>query len=184
MNEASVKKQLLHFLSERAPSFSSTSYLEELRVAGGKAIADVVSLTNDIECYEIKSSADNLKRIVRQGWQYGRVFDYVTLVADTKHIPSAIKVIPDWWGILEVDQDLNIALNRESCKNPYQEHRGIAEVFSRGEIEALLDSVGALRGYKSKNLKMLQARLTEIFCIDDLKMNLKEALFKRASIQV
>lgn len=53
--------------------------------------------------WEIKTRTDRLARLPRQQQVYSKVFDRMWLAADERHIERALAVIPNWWGVVRVD---------------------------------------------------------------------------------
>ncbi|SLE92600.1 sce7726 family protein [Mycobacteroides abscessus] len=54
--------------------------------------------------WEIKTETDGLRRLPRQEEVYSRVFDRVWLAVHAKHLPTALDLVPDWWGAVRVEE--------------------------------------------------------------------------------
>ncbi|MEK6396524.1 MAG: sce7726 family protein [Terriglobus sp.] len=103
--------------------------------------ADMAVINGCMHCYEIKSGNDSLDRLEKQVLGYGAVFDYVTLVADSRHISKALAKVPYWWGIREVSSksgSLEIKPLRRARKNANIDKKVLARMLWRKEAEKLL----------------------------------------------
>jgi hypothetical protein len=60
---------------------------------------DVAVVNGSLHGFEIKSDSDSLVRLVGQIEQYGRVFDFVTLICGRKLFSAARELVPKWWGL-------------------------------------------------------------------------------------
>lgn len=78
---------------------------DELKVCGGKAIADVAIINGKMHGYEIKSDYDSFQRLENQILNYDTVFDTITLVVGKKLNKAAKKYIPRHWGLLCIYED-------------------------------------------------------------------------------
>jgi hypothetical protein len=54
--------------------------------------------------WEIKTETDGLRRLPRQEEVYSRIFDRMWLAAHAKHLPAALELVPDWWGVVRVER--------------------------------------------------------------------------------
>lgn len=98
LNDATIREALLRKL-ERQKS-RPRAVLQELHVHNGKAIADVVTLHSEAHCYEIKGATDRIERITAQGSYYSAAFRRVTLVTTECNLRRALKLVPQFWGIM------------------------------------------------------------------------------------
>ncbi|WP_161794920.1 sce7726 family protein [Pseudomonas sp. W15Feb9B] len=179
MREAQIKRALAQHL-DGAHGDVSTLLLEELKLSNGEIRADVVDV-HDMHCYEIKSEGDSLKRLLGQGSRYARVFDHVTLVTTERHLKKAMPILPQWWGILLVPEHEEAGFKqvRAAKPNKRQEAEVLATLLKREECLQVLESIGFVKGLKSKSLYVLQARLAEIYDVDELRGVVRQCLFKR-----
>src|SRR5574340_288555 len=100
LSDKVIRKSLIEFIRNRKPSPSAI--IEELRLHNGNAIADVVAIYQNAHCYEIKGESDTLNRISRQAEYYNTTFSRITLVTTSNHVSNALKMIPEFWGVLVV----------------------------------------------------------------------------------
>lgn len=167
MLELEIKKLLTSYLSANT---NSDAFLEEVELSGGQVRADFVDAEN-MHCYEIKSEADSLNRLLNQGARYSRVFDKVTLVTAEKHLTKALELVPDWWGIILVSDciDGKLVPFRAAKKNRNLDPRVLATLLKREEAIHLLTVLGLCRGWKSKSLYQLQDYISETLPFNKLK---------------
>jgi hypothetical protein len=160
----------------------------ELGVDHGVYRADVVTVNGIIHGYEIKSDADDLKRLPEQAEAYSRVFDRVTLVVGEAHIIKAISLIPDWWGVKLAKgdsegivslRDIRIALDNES-----QDKMSIARMLWRQEALDILKTRCADFGVKTKRRELVYERLVSVMDITDIQEAVRNKLFIRPGWRV
>jgi hypothetical protein len=167
MNDLDIRKSLLErFISRRL--FDISSVLEEVSVSNGCARADIVVTSKKLECFEIKSEFDSLKRLTQQGWHYSRSFDQVTLVAATKHLDKALNCVPLWWGIIEVSKDDKLTQRRKPGNNPNITPHGLAELLNREESIALLAVHGVEKGITRLSNTNISDKISKIVGVKEL----------------
>jgi len=92
----------------------------------GKSRADVVMvLEEELVGIEIKSDADTYARLSRQVKDYDRFFDRNYVVAGSKHAHHVGEHVPEWWGIItveEVDGACDFYVLRKAEKNSQAEN--------------------------------------------------------------
>lgn len=179
MREAQIKKALAdHLVSQQ--SAQPHSFLEELRLHGGEVRADLVHV-EQMHCFEIKSEADNLARLITQGSRYTLVFDRVTLVLAERHLTKAINMLPPWWGVLMLEAATGQFVSiREAGVNVCHRADSLASVLTKDEALHILQDAGAARGWRSKSLYLIQQHIAQMFPMDELKGHIREALLARA----
>lgn len=180
MREAEIKLALTHHLATNMPD-ASFRFLEEVQLNGGEIRADLVQVM-DMHCYEIKSEADSLKRLVGQGSRYARAFDQVTLVTAECHLEKAIPMLPPWWGVMLVPAEAGKAFKQVRKAKPNKRHEPsvLVTLLKRQEALQILEEQGVVRGFKSKSLYLIQAKLIELLSLDDLKEKVRLCLVERA----
>jgi len=180
MREAEIKLALTHHLAPDMPDISS-HFLEEVELSGGEFRADLVQVT-DMHCYEIKSEADSLKRLIGQGSRYGRVFDQVTLVTAECHLKKAMPMLPPWWGVLLVPNESCKTFKQVRKARPNKRHEPevLVTVLKRDEALRILEEQGINRGFKSKSLYIIQAKIVELLSLNELRERVRLCLIDRA----
>ncbi|GMQ54956.1 sce7726 family protein [Halopseudomonas aestusnigri] len=180
MREAEIKLALTHQLAI-GTSTSSSPFLEEVELNGGEIRADLVHVI-DMHCYEIKSASDSLARLVGQGSRYARAFDQVTLVTAECHLKKAIPMLPPWWGIMVVPNEAGQAFKqvRKAKLNKRHEPEVLVTLLKREEALQILEEQGITRGFKSKSLYVIQAKIAELLPLEELKATVRQHLINRA----
>lgn len=179
MREAQIKKALADHLL-RSGAGESYSFLEELRLHGGEIRADLVCV-EDMHCYEIKSSADTLSRLIGQGSRYARFFDRVTLVMAERHVVKAMGLLPPWWGamMLRADSGDFVSL-REAGFNVRQSAGTLASVLTKDEALHILGGPIQAKSFRSKSLYLLQQHIAAALPLEEIKLHIRDALLARA----
>jgi hypothetical protein len=180
-NDAQIRELLIPFVRlEHATS--DLILFEEFALYGGANRADVAALNGISHGYEIKSARDTLVRLPRQVDAYNAVFERATLVSSPKHLEAALKLIPVWWGIVEVREDnslLCLQRVRDSEPNPSPDGIAIASLLWRPEALNLLASLGLDKGIRSKNMEHIIERLAVELPPERLARYVREALRAR-----
>lgn len=181
MREAEIKIALTHHLATGMPA-NSFHFLEEVELNGGEIRADLVQVM-DMHCYEIKSAGDSLTRLVGQGSRYARAFDQVTLVTAECHLKKAMPMLPPWWGIMVVPDEAGQAFKqvRKAKPNNRHEPQVLVTLLKREEALEILEEQGITRGFKSKSLYVIQAKVAELLPLKDLKAKVRQYLIDRAA---
>lgn len=99
--------------------------------------------------WEIKTETDGLRRLPRQEAVYSRIFDRVWLAAHAKHLPAALDLVPDWWGVQRVEQrstGCHLIQVRPSRLNRSIDLRALTCLLWRDEVLDELDSLGLAHG--------------------------------------
>ena len=148
------------------PDDPSTRVIDELGIDHGSARVDVAVVNGIMHGYEIKSDRDTLARLPLQIPAYSAVLDRVTLVAGERHVRAAGQCIPDWWGLKAATVGPRGAIHfqtiRRARENPAVQPLAIARLLWRDEAVALLEILGAARGWVAKPRAELYARLAQI----------------------
>lgn len=117
--------------------------IQELPVSNGKAIADLVTLHSTAHCYEIKGSRDKLSRVLTQGEQYITSFTKVTLVTSSKQAHIAKKILPHYWGIIEVrETPTKLAFNyvQSAKEHSKQSKQQSLEMLWKNELLSIIET--------------------------------------------
>ena len=182
-NDAQIRGLLLPFIHLEHNSSSDTLGIEEFAIYGGSNRADVAALNGISHGYEIKSDRDTLNRLPDQVNAYGAIFERATLVSGARHLKAARKIIPRWWGIVEVrcapDCPIGLERIRESRPNPKPHPESIAALLWRSEALELLSRLGLDKGLRSKSMEHLTSRLAREVSVERLSNYAREALRAR-----
>ncbi|MCG3737935.1 hypothetical protein EXA16_16530 [Vibrio cincinnatiensis] len=178
MNDPDIRQLLISRLGKRK-SFANEKLLEEVALQNGVIRADVVYCSNKLECFEIKSHNDSLKRLVSQGWQYEQSFDLVTLVCATKHLSPALYMIPEWWGLIEVTKSGSLKSIRRAKSNPNISISGMVDALTNDESKQFLTSIGHGTGISRLSHSQLRTKIQEVATIASLRQWILNTLPKR-----
>lgn len=184
MRETEIKLALTHHLATGMPD-SPFQFLEEVELNGGEIRADLVQVT-DMHCYEIKSATDSLKRLIGQGSRYARAFDQVTLVTAECHLKKAMPMLPPWWGVMLVPDEAGKAFKQVRKAKPNKRHEPdvLVTLLKRDEALQILDEAGITRGYKSKSLYIILAKVAELLTLEELKVRVRQCLIERSKTSI
>lgn len=177
-----IRRNLEEFL--RQEHGDDALIIHELFICRGLTRADVAVVDDQfLHGYEIKSNKDSLKRLIYQGACYNWVFDKATIVVGDLHYDEAIKIIPDWWGIIrveETDKGLNLVKVREPGLNPSVDPYSVAEFLWKEELVELLD-LHKLGTKKTRRMTRgdLWHYVAENLPLEDLKSFVRDTFRKR-----
>lgn len=181
MNDPDIRQLLISRLAKRK-TFANEKLLEEVALQNGVVRADMVYCANRLECFEIKSHKDSLKRLVSQGWQYEQSFDLVTLVCATKHLSPALNMIPEWWGVMEVTNSGALKSHRKVRSNPNVSVLGMVDVLTNDESKQFLTSIGYGTGISKMSHSQLKLRIQEVATISSLRTWVLNTLTRRQAM--
>ena len=167
MGDYDIRLLLIELLLSQSKR-NSDSILEEVAVSKGSVRADVVYAHDKLECYEIKSESDSLRRLLKQGWHYGRAFKLITLVAATKHISPSVEVIPDWWGIIEAESSGNLKVIRKAKPNPNQITFGLSELLTSQEALSLLEEIKQFKIPRNQSVRAMHEKVSKLYSLESL----------------
>jgi hypothetical protein len=100
-HEAGAKAALLNHL-RTTRSLKGSVVISELAMNGWARRADIVTVNGEIVAYEIKTAADRLTRLRAQIEEYSRICDRVVAVIATKHLNTAMSLLPEYVGVKEI----------------------------------------------------------------------------------
>lgn len=172
-----IREPLFDFLEEL---YGKIRILEEKRIAGSRA--DVTMVTEDaLFGIEIKSDADTYARLASQTLNYDRFFDYNYVVVGTSHAHHIADHIPDYWGIItveDVEQTADFYILRKPSKNPHVNAADKLTILWRPEL-AKIQEKNQMAAYKQKSKKFVQEKILEQVPAERLWRQVSEELFER-----
>ncbi len=167
----------------RSESGQPAEIFEELGVRHGIARIDIAVINGVMDGYEIKSDRDTLERLPEQIDEFNTVFDKLTLVVGRHHLYDAIKMVPDWWGIMvaKIDTDNKVFFQtiREAEENKNQDRISIARLLWRQEALQILEERNSATGIRSKPRELVYERLAQTLSIETLKERVRRTLISR-----
>jgi hypothetical protein len=143
LKDADLRTAAMGRLLAHAVAAPDTLIVNELGLAHGAARVDIAVINGHIRGVEIKAEADSLDRLPRQVEAYGRVVDRATLIADERHLPVAMSLLPDWWGVVSARRAANGAVVfrrlRAERTNRSTDPMTVARLLWRDEVRAILE---------------------------------------------
>lgn len=182
-----IREPLFEYIED---TFGKARIIEEKRI--GKSRADVMVVMDEkLIGIEIKSDADTYARLERQVADYNRCFDMNYVVVGTKHAAHIEEHIPEWWGIITVEEcreteNENVSADFYLLRRPDLNPRRHYEFFRKRQLDFLwrpeLLHIQQLHGfpkYAGKSKKFVQDYIFENVAEEDLKKQITDELFER-----
>ncbi|EIO3983025.1 sce7726 family protein [Vibrio vulnificus] len=136
--ESDIKARLINHLHKKGRLNSDSVVISELTICDFSRRVDlVVADQNGLTAYEVKSASDNLNRLAGQIDDYLKHFDKVIVVADTKHIQSALQTTPNHVGVIEISSN-NFIVRRRGLKTKVSNKLSLISFLTTSEISKLL----------------------------------------------
>ena len=172
-----IREPLFEFLEN---SYGKVRLLEEQVM--GQSRADVVMVVpGALYGIEIKSDADTYARLKRQTEDYDLYYDYNLIVVGTSHAAHVEEHVPQWWGIITVEQEgeqTNFYFLRKPSVNPKLDWQHKIEILWRPEL-AHIQELNRMYAYKQKSKRFVADKIVETVPHDLLAIQLSEELFER-----
>ena len=183
-HETVIRSELLRTLAAEFADDSTTLLLDEFGILEGRNRVDLAAVNGALHGYEIKSERDTLTRLGAQAQAYARVFDYVTLVATSRHLEAARPRLPDWWGLARAEPSgdrVEICQVRKARRNSSVDPTAIVQLLWREEAVEILHDLGVRRGVSSKPRRIVWQRLIEaIDSTEILRLYVRETIKGRS----
>ena len=179
-----VRPALREYLERKELAGSNATLIEELGLCQGRVRIDLATVSSVFHGYEIKSNRDRLVRLSSQAAIYNRVLDRVTLVVGSRHIKAALRLVPQWWGVLLVRAGIEgVSLDpwRPAAENPDQDPRALVELLWRDEALELLECHDAAAGVRSKPRPAVWDRVCEVLDLPQIRSAVRYRLRARAA---
>lgn len=126
--------ELHYFLNDQ-----NSRVVHELNLPVAKARIDIAVINGSLHGYEIKSASDTLKRLPSQIEAYTKVFDYLSIVTESKYYETILKLTPKWIGVLVCDEKKGLKTIKQVRKPKLNKNK---ESFFLGKLlwrEELID---------------------------------------------
>lgn len=184
MKDSDIRQVVLSDLGREYEGDPDTVIIEELGLCQGEVRVDIAVVNGSIHGFEIKSDQDTLKRLPGQAAIYERALDFVTLVAGSKHLDEALKIVPKWWGVVEARKSkgkIDLHSVRANQKNPALDPEAVIQLIWRNEALEVLKKRGLHSGYVSKTKWVLWERIMEKLSPNELREEVRSTLKSRAN---
>lgn len=137
MSEAQIRELVINQLPSAGDGWK---VIEEVQV--GIRRVDLAGFDGTyLHGYEIKSDADNLKRLPAQLEAYSKVFDTVTVVCGPKHLEKVLAACPEWVCVLVANEG-STYLKRHGDYNPNRDLNATASLLWCAEMRPILKRHG------------------------------------------
>lgn len=171
---------------EKLEDTCSGEIIDELGVIHGSARVDLAVVGNILHGFELKSDLDTLERLPEQMEAYNSVFDQVTLVVGKTHVHEAIKMIPEWWGVVIAkacgsEGQVNFIQIREASDNTAKDSVSLARLLWREEALEILEKNGYADGVRSKTKNVIYQRLATVIPPATLSGEVRRCLTSRSN---
>lgn len=172
-----IREPLFDFLETR---YGKIRILEEKRT--GRARADVVMVTeNAIHGIEIKSDADSYARLAGQVKWYDTYYDFNTVVIGVSHVLHIEEHVPEWWGIItveEIENGTDFYVVRKPKPNPKQDPARKMSILWRPEL-VQIQAMNGMPRYREKSKEFVAARILDFVPPEKLAVQISDVLFER-----
>ncbi len=154
MDDKEIRRILISFLKVR---YEIIRIYQEKSIGG--SICDLMTVTDCLTGYEIKSDLDNYARIDDQVGNYDSFFNQNYIVVGKTHEKSVQDRVPDSWGIIVISHD-NVAITRKAQPNHYMVIKCQLSILWKLELGNLLNFFH-LPMFALKGKQFIQDRLAE-----------------------
>lgn len=177
LKDKDIREGLFNFLEDE---YGKIRIFEEKTM--GRSRADVVMITTQhIVGIEIKSDADTYARLQRQVKDYNRFYDMNYVVVGTSHAAHIEEHVPDFWGIItveEVDNKADFYILRRPKANPKLDMALKLSMMWRPEL-AHIQEINQMPRYKERSKAFVIGKILESIPLEVLNVQLCNELFER-----
>lgn len=177
LKDKDIREGLFNFLEDE---YGKIRIFEEKIM--GRSRADVVMVTSDsIFGIEIKSDADTYVRLKRQVKDYNRFYDMNYVVVGTSHAAHIEEHVPDFWGIItveEVDNKADFYILRRPKINPMLDLELKLSMMWRPEL-AHIQEINLMPRYKERSKAFVIGKILEKIPLETLNVQICNELFER-----
>lgn len=177
LKDKDIREGLFNFLEDE---YGKIRIFEEKIM--GRSRADVVMVTSDsIFGIEIKSDADTYVRLKRQIKDYNRFYDMNYVVVGTSHAAHIEEHVPDFWGIItveEVDNKADFYILRRPKINPMLDLELKLSMMWRPEL-AHIQEINLMPRYKERSKAFVIGKILEKIPLETLNVQICNELFER-----
>jgi len=182
MKAGQIKYHLYKTYLQDYKNCDNSLIADELKVCGGRAIADMAVINGRMHGFEIKSDFDSFQRLENQIINYDAVFDTITLVVGKKLNKRAAKHVPRHWGILCIYNhcdEVKFDLIRAPKENKRIKAFNVSQFLWKEEAINLLVKYQIEGNHKNMRKWLLWELLSKHLEIDTLKTEVRDILRQR-----
>ena len=187
MNDFQIRKAIKEHELIKHIEDSDTKIIDEMGLNLGSSIIDIAVVNGSMLGYEIKSDRDTLNRLSGQVEQYNKVFDYLNIVTSKKYASIIGDFIPDWWGIIEVEDlkgNISIHQHRIAKANEDVSSYSLLQLLWKEELVEIIDKFIPNKSMKNKPKKIIWAYIRDNLDRTTLKDLVRYYLKKRINWKV
>jgi hypothetical protein len=162
MQDSDIRGCLHSHLRISFENDKDTIIVDELDLCSGLSRVDIAVINGQIHGYEIKSEEDTLKRLPNQIKYYNKSLEKITIAVNEIHFSKILEVIPDWWGILVIENDLTINIARNAQENPLIEGTSLLELLWSNELRSIAAKYDVKSKLNSPKRKLREQLIKEL----------------------
>ena len=159
LKDADIREPLFAFLEEK---YGKVRILEEK--VTGTSRADVVMILPGAVCgIEIKSDADSYTRLAGQVKDYDRYYDFNSVVVGTSHAAHIREHVPDWWGVItveETEEGADFYELRKPAPNPRMQWEKKLTLLWRPELAAFQE-MNSMPKYRQESKEFVIGKIAD-----------------------
>ena len=185
LRDSQIRPVLLRELESRFCDPEHDLILQEFGCNAARV--DVAVVNGAFHGFEIKSDRDSLERLGGQIAEYGKIFDYVTLVSGKRLLRSARNKVPTWWGIrvaVDYGDSVRIRELRKPKKNLNLDPYSLAEMLWKREIIQCLRRAGNTHISARQPVDELRSEITRILPIEMLAAEVRAAITRGEALDL
>lgn len=141
-----VRIHLHEYLKREVAAAPDAVIIDELTLQRKDGRIDVAVASKHLHGYEIKSEADKLDRLKRQVRVYSKVFDYLSVVVDDRHLADVVHKIPEYWGVYVWFPDRGVGIIRVPQLNADVKKTALTQLLWKENALQMLRDVGSSKG--------------------------------------
>jgi hypothetical protein len=183
MNDPEIRRALHTKFLRKFHEEPDTLVIDELGLEHGKCRADIAVINGHLEGFEVKSNADTLQRLSHQILSYNAVFDHSSIVVEDRYLDDVIRIVPNWWGIIQVTgsygEELHFRVVRPSIQNINIDNYAVAQLLWRNEAQEILINLGVTGSQLKQKRSVLYRAIIEMMDANELRKVVRQYLKKR-----
>ena len=183
MNDPEIRRALHTKFLRKFHEEPDTLVIDELGLEHGKCRADIAVINGHLEGFEVKSNADTLQRLSHQILSYNAVFDHSSIVVEDRYLDDVIRIVPNWWGIIQVTssycEELHFRIVRPSIQNINTNNYAVAQLLWRNEAQEILFNLGVTGSQLRQKRSVLYRAIIEMMDANELRKVVRQYLKNR-----
>jgi hypothetical protein len=178
--DSDIRSVLVESLRKRFSDSAHDLILQEFGCNSSRI--DLAVVNGAFHGFENKSYRDSVDRLHTQIEEYGRVFDYVTLVCGRRLLAHARNLIPKWWGLQLADFDSGVVILkdlRSAKKNLSRDSQAVARMLWKTEALKALRKHGHRTLTSSHSAECVWNEAARLLDVDTLALEARDAIRSR-----